>query len=98
MNHIATNGIQIEQSRKVRNSYSLEISDTVADVMDPRIKVCTAPVFDGSNFWTCLMRSIGYSVQAISRAEAPSIPCEIRSLLFRIRNCRRGNNDPCIEL
>jgi hypothetical protein len=25
----------------------------------PRIKVCTASVFEGSNPWTCLMRSIG---------------------------------------
>jgi len=26
---------------------------------DYRINLCTAPVFEGSNPWTCLMRSIG---------------------------------------
>lgn len=27
-----------------------------------------------------------------------AIPREIKRLLFRIRNCRTGNTDPCIEL
>ena len=53
---------------------------------------------DPLTFWTCLMRSMGDSVLATSRAGIPSIPCEINRLLFRIRNCCRGNTDPCVEL
>lgn len=100
VNRLATNGVQIEQSRKARDSYSVsvQIADSVADVIGPKIKVCTAPVFEGSNSWTCLMRGIGDSVRAMSRGGVGSIPCEIRRLLFRMRNCRRGNNNPCIEL
>jgi hypothetical protein len=63
-----------------------------------RIKVCTASVFEGSNFRTCLMKSVGDSLLATSRSWAPSIPYEIRHPQFRMRNCRRGNTDPCIEL
>jgi hypothetical protein len=44
------------------------------------------------------MRSIGDSVLVISRVGVPSIPCEIKRLLFRIRNCRRGSAGRCIEL
>ncbi|MGH7908961.1 MAG: hypothetical protein ACRENW_03810 [Thermodesulfobacteriota bacterium] len=98
VNRLGTNGIQIEQSRKACDSYSLQIADAVADVIGLKIKVCTAPVFEGSNPWTCLMRSIRDSVVVMSRAGVPCIPCEIKRLLFRIRNCRRGNTDPCIEL
>jgi hypothetical protein len=31
-------------------------------------------------------------------ARAPSIRCEIKRLLFRIRNCRKGHTDPCNKL
>ena len=47
------------------------------------------------------MRRAGFSVLVmplLALAWVPSILCEIRRLLFRIRNCRRGNSDPCIEL
>jgi hypothetical protein len=64
----------------------------------PKIKDCTAPVFEGSSARACFMRSVGDSVPVMSRAGVPSIPCEIKRLLFRIRNCRGGNTDPCIEL
>ena len=98
VNRLGTNGIQIEQSKKARDDYHEKIADAVAEAIGPKIKVCTAPVFKGSNSWTCLMRSIGDSVLLMSRAGSPSIPCEIKRLRFRIRNCRRGNTDPCIEL
>jgi hypothetical protein len=95
---ILANGVHIEQSIKARTRYGLPIANAVAGVIGPKIKVCTAPVFEDSNSWTCLMRSIGDSVLVMSRAGVPSIPCEIKRLLFRIRNCRSGNTDPCIEL
>jgi phage replication-related protein YjqB (UPF0714/DUF867 family) len=98
VNRLATNGVQIEQSIDARKIYGVQIADAVAHVIGPRIKVCTAPVFEGSNFWTCLMKSVGDSLLATSRVGVSSIPCEIKRLLFRIRNCRRGNIDPCIEL
>jgi len=98
VNRLATNGIQIEQSKKAREKHGDKIADAVADVMRPRIEVCTAPVFEASDSWTCLMRGIGDSVLVMSRAGVPSIPCEIRRLLFHMPNCRKGNTDPCIEL
>jgi hypothetical protein len=98
VNRLATNGIQIEQPKKAREKHGYKIADAVADVMRPRIEVCTAPVFEASDSWTCLMRSIGDSVRAISRGGVASIPCAIRRLRFPIRNCRRGNTDSCIEL
>lgn len=97
VNRLAANGIQIEQSRKARDSFSLQIADAVADVMRPRIEVCTAPVFEGSDPWTCLMRSIGDSVRAMSRAGMASIPCEIRRPVSHSQ-LPKGNTDPCIEL
>ena len=98
VNRLGANGVQIEQSILARTRYSIQIADAVADVIGPKIKVCTAPVFEGAGFWACLMISVGGSVLAMSRAGVPSIPCEIKRLLFRIRNCRRGNTDRCIEL
>ncbi len=35
VNRLATNGIQIEQSKNARDSYSLQIADAVADVIGP---------------------------------------------------------------
>jgi len=98
VNRLGVNGIQIEQSIKARENYHDKIADAVADVINPKIKVCTAPVFTGSNFWTCLTRCIGDSLLAIFRAGGSSFQCEIKRLLFRIRHCRKGNTDPCIEL
>jgi hypothetical protein len=93
-----SNGNQIEQSKDARKDFHKEIVDAVANVIGPRIKICTTPVFEDSDPWTCLMNSIGYSVRAMLRSGVISIPCEIRRLLFHIRNCHRGNTDPYIEL
>jgi len=98
VNRLATNGIQIEQSIKAREKYHDKIADAVADVINPKIEVCAAPVFEGSEFWTCLIEGISDSVIAISRAGISPIDCEIKRLQFRIRNCTQGNSDPCIEL
>lgn len=98
VNRLGINGVQIEQWKDARKFYSMQIADAVSDAIGLKVKVCTAPVFDGSNSWTCLMKSIGDSVLVMSRAGVPSIRCEIKRLLFRIRNCRRGNADPCVEL
>jgi hypothetical protein len=60
-----------------------------------------APVFEGASFWACLMRSVGYSVLVmplIPLVWNPNILCVIRGLQFRVKHCRRGNNNPCIEL
>jgi phage replication-related protein YjqB (UPF0714/DUF867 family) len=98
VNRLGANGIQLEQSKEARASYGVQIADAVADVLGPKIKVCVAPVFKGSNAWACLFKSLGYSALAILLGRAPSVTCEIKRLLFRIRNCRGGNTDPCIEL
>jgi phage replication-related protein YjqB (UPF0714/DUF867 family) len=101
VNRLGTHGVQIEQSKDARTRYGLQIADAVAAVIGPRINVCTAPVFEGSSAWECLVRSIGNGVlmlPLLAVAWLPSIPCEIRRRRFRLRNCRRGNADPCIEL
>jgi phage replication-related protein YjqB (UPF0714/DUF867 family) len=101
VNRLATKGVQIEQSEDARKTYGVQIADSVAAVIGPRIKVCTAPVFEGSSPGGCLLRGVGYSLLVmplIPLAWVPPITCEIKRLMFRIRNCRRGNTDPCIEL
>jgi hypothetical protein len=98
VNRLGANGIQLEQSKEARARYGVQIADAVAGVIGPKIKVCTAPVFKASSAWACLFKSLGYSALAILLGRAPSITCEIKRLLFRIRNCRTGNTDPCVEL
>ena len=60
-----------------------------------------APVFEGAGFWACLMRSVGYSVlmmPLIPLVWNSNILCVIRGRQFRVKHCRRGNNNSCIEL
>ncbi len=101
VNRLGTNGVQIEQSIKARTDYRIQIADAVADVIGPKIRVCTAPVFKGSSAWACFFKSLGYSVlvmMLIPLAWVSSTKCEINRLLFRRRNCHKGNTGPCIEL
>ena len=101
VNRLARNGVQIEQSEDARRTYGVKIADAVAAVIGPKIKVCTAPVFGGSGAGGCLLRGVGYSLLVmplIPLAWVPPITCKIKRLVFRIRNCRSGNTDPCIEL
>ena len=49
-------GVQIEHSIDARKIHGRRMADAVADVIGPMIKVCTAPVFERSNPWTCLTR------------------------------------------
>jgi phage replication-related protein YjqB (UPF0714/DUF867 family) len=98
VNRLATNGIQIEQSRIAREKHGLDIARAVANVMQPRIKVCTAPVFRASQPWQCIREGMAVMLRAMSSREAGSLQCATKRLQFRIRNCRRGNTNPCIEL
>jgi phage replication-related protein YjqB (UPF0714/DUF867 family) len=98
VNRLATKGIQIEQSLAARSDFACEIADAVAEIMSSRIQICTAPVFEASNLWTCLMNGTRDFVRVIVRDGRSFSSCEIKRLLFRIRNCRKGNSDPCIEL
>jgi len=73
----------------------------IRQTLSPFLADCYAPVFQGSGFLTCLLRSIAYLfavIVLILFAWIPSVWCVIKQLLFRIRNCGRGNADPCIEL
>jgi phage replication-related protein YjqB (UPF0714/DUF867 family) len=101
VNRLGTSGIQLEQSIDARSRFGIAIAHAVADVIGPRLDVCTAPVFEASNAWIAAMQQVRDSVLAallIPMAWAPTVPCRIKRLLFRIRNARRGNADPCIEL
>lgn len=55
-------------------------------------------MFKRSNSWTGLFKSLGYSVMVMPLIPLASTKCAIKRLGFRIRNCRKGNTDPCIEL
>jgi hypothetical protein len=66
----------------------------------PRLR-CPAPVFEGHGAFTCLLLTLVYLlviVALIPLIWLPPIRCIVRQLLFRTRNCRRGNDDPCIDL
>jgi hypothetical protein len=97
VNCLGTNGVQIEQSRDARKIYGMQIAEAVANIIGPKVKVCTVLVFEASRGLACLMKNAGYSVLVMSRTGISSIPCELRRLLFRIRHYHRGNADPCIE-
>ncbi|HEV2667172.1 MAG TPA: poly-gamma-glutamate hydrolase family protein [Blastocatellia bacterium] len=98
VNRLGASGIQLEQSSEARARFGIQIADAVAGVLGPEIKVCVAPVFTASSAWACLFKSVGASALAILLGRAPSVTCEIKRLLFRIRHCRAGNTDPCVEL
>lgn len=98
VNRLAVNGIQIEQSKEARERFAPEIAKAVARVIGPRIEVCTAPVFERSDFLTGFLEGVNDGVLALSDAEVPSIECEIKRLQFRLQNCTQGNSDPFIEL
>jgi len=64
---------------------------------------CTAPVFRGSRgFFSCIILAIIYSViialLSFLALFSKKIRCYIKGLRFRIKNCRKGNSDPCIKL
>ena len=86
VNHLGTNGIQIEQLEESRARFGIQIADTVATVIGPKIKVCTAPVFEGSSAWTCLLSEYrlrhtggiadpaGLDIFHLMRNPAPPVP------------------------
>jgi hypothetical protein len=101
VNRLSTKSIHIEQSNEARMRYSIEIAAALAEAIGPKIKVCIAPVFEGSDAWACPFKSLGYIAMAIpllALAWIATIPCVVKGLLFRVKHCRRGNNNPCIEL
>ena len=98
VNRLAANGIQIEQSRIARENHGLDIARVVADVMRPRITVCTAPVFRASQPWQCFREGIAELFGAVSGGDAGARQCAMKRLRFRIRHCRRGNTNLCLEL
>jgi hypothetical protein len=52
----------------------------------------------------CLSFSFSINVEKSLRpilvcwAWIPTTPCVVKRLLFRVKHCRTGNTDPCIEL
>jgi phage replication-related protein YjqB (UPF0714/DUF867 family) len=98
VNRLATNGIQIEQSKVARQTHALDIAGAVAKVIRPRITVCTAPVFRASQPWQCFREGVAELFGALSGGDAGARQCAMKRLRFRIRRCRRGNTNPCLEL
>lgn len=101
VNRLGVHGVQIEQSIDARKRFGMQIAEAVADVLRPRFEVCTAPAFGGSSASMCLVKRLVYALAILPLlplAWIPSIACRIRRLRFRIRACRAGNDDPCVEL
>ena len=93
-------GVQIEQSIDARERFGMRIAEAVADVLRRRLVLCTAPVFEGSGALSCLVMRAAYALAILPLlplAWISSVACSIRRLLFRIRECRAGNDDPCAE-
>src|SRR4029453_3149133 len=62
---------------------------------------CVAPTFGPAGCFACLGRLIVYGAIIIGLALfawIPSVMCTIKQLLFRIRHCSEGNDNPCREL
>jgi hypothetical protein len=73
----------------------------IRQTLSPYLADCYAPTFSGSSSLTCFFRTIGYLLLVIALlvlAWIPSIRCLIKQLLFRIKHCRSGNTNPCIEV
>jgi hypothetical protein len=66
---------------------------------------CYAPVFKPSTPWRCIVQAILAALLLpllllawLLSLGNPAVLCEIRRLVFRTRNCRRGNSDPQLDL
>lgn len=64
-------------------------------------KACIAPVFSAGNIFLCLLFLI--IIPLIIAVLAlfiwiPGVFCTIKKLWFRLNNCSKGNDDPCIVL
>jgi len=66
---------------------------------------CYAPVFSGSSAFVCLFKIFYYTVLLVFfiiafglLGKRESVLCAFRRISFRIRNCRKGNSDPSINL
>ncbi len=76
---------------------SREVRRTLA----PFLPGCLAPVFQGSSGMRCLRRLLFLVVVLVGHIFLiwrPGGSCSFKQTLFRIRNCRSGNADPCIPL
>jgi len=62
---------------------------------------CSAPLFAGHSGFACLGLTLVYLLAIVALVPLiwlPPIRCIVRQLLFRIRHCGSGNDDPCIDL
>lgn len=69
--------------------------------LEPFLAKCYAPTFHGSSALVCFFKTIGWVLVLLVLAPfvwISSIRCAFKRIVFRIRNCRGGNADPCREL
>ncbi len=98
-----------EQQSRVTIEFAFD-ADTMRDVRIFRCRVngctvsddaCVAPTFEAAGCFVCLGRLLAYGAIIIALgifAWIPSVMCTIKQLVFRIRHCRTGNDNPCREL
>ena len=98
-----------EQQSRVTIEFTFP-GETIRDVRIFRCRVngctvsddaCVAPTFEAAGCFVCLGRLLAYGAIIIALgilAWIPSVMCTIKQLVFRIRNCRAGNDNPCREL
>ncbi len=89
----------IEGNSKLCAVCSREISNILSGYLDTE-KTCKAPVFAKSNIIACILLWLSSPlIIAILILLAPFIgTCPLLQFLFRLRNCSRGNDNPCITL
>ena len=83
---------------------------TLSDVAHVRLQgvgctvkegACTAPVFEPSNWLSCLILwiiSLPVIMLLILFSWIPAVRCQLKQLLFRLSHCSTGNSDPCREI
>lgn len=93
--------VAIEVRKSGETVRDVRIVPCEVDVCTVPNGACVAPVFASSSAWLCVFKSAVWATLILALALfafIPSVNCTIRQLAFRIRECRRGNGNPCRTL
>jgi hypothetical protein len=83
------------------NTFCAVCRRRIRQTLSPYLADCYAPVFGGSSGLACFFKIIALTLAVVVLlllVWIPGIWCSIKKLLFRIKNCCKGNDERCIEL
>ncbi len=76
--------------------------ERIRSTLVPYLEECYAPQFKPQNWFICILLTIIFAIIIIiltlPALFSGSIRCYIKGLIFRIRNCCKGNTKRCIQL